>query len=229
MLCAALTLTAAAQESRQYQIKVGDFTELYVMDNINVNYTNQPDGVCTVTFDATDPTASLVSVESKKEKLTLRLTDDGLKTTSVPTLNVCSTMLFKAQNNGDSTVTVTNTPHIPKFTGRLEGNGSLIVNDIDATEVNMKKFTGKGEIVVTGKCQTASLGNTGTGTVNCAGLKAEDSKCNILGTGAIYTCVSGTLSVTGVSGTIYYTGNPADIKSRALGVKLRAIEQLRAE
>lgn len=32
-----------------------------------------------------------------------------------------------------------------------------------------------------------------------------------------------------MSGTVYFGGNPKDIKSRTLGVKLKPIEQLEAE
>lgn len=215
---------------REYHIPVTDFTELVVMDGINVTYTGGDGENPRVSFTADDASASIISVEAKKEKLVLRITPEGIAAgTPIPDLRVSSSKLEKVQNNGDSTVTVTANPHVIKFKGRLEGNGSLTLDSLDATEVNLKIFTGKGVITAEGVCETVSLGNTGTGVLDAAALKAEDAKCNVLGPGCIYVFVRNRLNVTGVSGTIYYAGNPADIRSRALSVKLRPLDRQHAE
>lgn len=227
-LISLLGLINVSLGAKTYEIGISDFTDLTVRDGISVSYTNS-NGNQKARIIGDDDNVSKISVESRGDKLVVSLTDAGLSSSFIPRVEVTSTMLFKVQNNGDSTVTVRNTPKVPKFSGRLEGNGALIIEDLDATEVTIKKFTGKGDIKVTGVCETASIGNTGAGAVDCAGLKAVDAKCNVLGTGSIYVNASGILSVTGVNGTVFFTGYPTEMKSRALGVKLRPIEQQPAE
>lgn len=229
LLMTSVLNTAHAQNFSEFP--VADFTELCVDDGVKVIYhvTSEGDAPRVFVNGGTDETMSMVTVQSGKEKLIVRLTDDGLKCSNLPTLTVTSSKLIKVQNNGDSLVVVENNCAVPKFSARLEGNGLLQVNHIEAEEVSVSKFTGKGTVTVSGQCEKASLSNTGTGCVDCAALKAADAKCNIVGTGHIYCNVSGILSVTGVSGTIFFTGMPSDIKNRALGVKLRPIEQLKAQ
>ncbi|MCM1336544.1 MAG: DUF2807 domain-containing protein [Candidatus Amulumruptor caecigallinarius] len=229
-LLAALALSAPAAGAKTYEIpEVADFTELTVADPVNVVYNNAPGGA-TAVISGPDATVSYVIVESAKGKMTIRLSDDGLNATDLPTVTVTSPRLVKAQNNTDSTLTVNlSGERLEKFTGRLEGNGRLDINGLNAGEVNVKKFTGRGVINASGECDVLSANNTGTGSINCGGLTAGESKCKVVGTGSICTHVTKTLSVTGVSGTVYYTGTPAEIKSRTLGVKLRPIEQQPAE
>ncbi len=234
-LCAsvAIILTAhltSAQTLKPYSLKLNDFTELKVLDDINVNYstTASADSV-EAHFEAPDNMVSAIRFEQKDGRLTLRLSENMLEAKGIPTVHVSSTMLIKIQNNGDSTVTAMTDVRVPKFQARLEGNGKLAIVGVNAPEVNVKKFTGNGTITVEGECTTASIGNTGTGIVNCAALLSQTAKCNIIGTGSIYCHASQTLSVTGMSGTIYFGGNPRDIKSRSLGVKLKPIEQLEAQ
>lgn len=234
-LCASVAMMAMAavinaQTVKDYSLKLNDFTELRVLDGINVNYipTSSADSV-RAWFEAPDNMASAVKFEQKDGRLTLRLSENMLEAQGIPTVNVASTMLIKIQNNGDSTVTAMTDVRVPKFQARLEGNGHLNISGINAPEVNIKKFTGNGTITVEGECTTASIGNTGTGSVNCASLLTQNAKCNIIGTGSIYCYATASLSVTGMSGTVYFGGNPKDIKSRALGVKMKPIEQLEAE
>ena len=236
-LCAAMAVTMAtdsaicAQTVKDYSLKLNDFTELKVLDGINVDYSIAPSADSVQAhFEAPDNMASAIRFEQKDSRLTIRLSEEMMDAKSIPTVHVSSTMLVKIQNNGDSTVTAnTGNVRVPKFQVRLEGNGSLIVAGVSAPEVNVKKFTGRGTIAVEGECTTASIGNTGTGSVNCASLLSQDAKGNVIGTGSIYCHATGTLSVTGMSGTVYFGGNPKDIKSRTLGVKLKPIEQLEAE
>ena len=230
-ITALLLLPSVHAAAKTYEIpEVADFTELVVADPVNVVYSTAPGGA-TAVVSGPDATVSYVIVESAKGKMTIRLSDDGLNARDLPTVTVTSAKLVKAQNNTDSTLTVNLRPaeRLDKFNGRLEGNGVLTITGIDATEVSLKKFTGRGVITASGSCGVLSVNNTGTGSINCADLTAREAKCKVVGTGSIYVHVTEQLSVTGVSGTVYYTGTPAEIKSRTLGVKLRPIEQQPAD
>lgn len=204
-----LPLAILSGEARTYEIpEVADFTELTVMDPVNVVYSPAPGGA-TAVITGPDETVSYVIIESAKGKMTVRLSDDGLNASNLPIVKVTSPKIVKVQNNTDSTLTVdAGGERVEKFTVRLEGNGRLDVTGVNAGEVNVKKFTGRGVITVSGSCDVLSASNTGTGSVDCGGLAARDAKCRVVGTGNIYTHLSGVLSVTGVSGTVYYTGTP---------------------
>lgn len=229
LLSASAALLADTQVARQ--ISVPDFQTLVVMDGVDVTYHHADStGTGTVNFIGGNPsTLSMVTVDEGKEKITVRLSDDGLNASGLPRLEVFSSKLTKVQNNGDSTVRVLSNPVVEKFSVRLEGNGTIEARGIQAREVNVSKFTGKGTVTVEGTCQKASIKNTGTGKVDCGSLETVDAKCNILGTGKIYCNVSGQLKLTGVSGTVYFTGHPTNIKNIALGVKLIPVEQMIAE
>lgn len=229
-IAALIVLLPLVAGAKTYEIpEVADFTELTVMDPVNVVYTTAPGGA-TAVISGPDATVSYVIVESSKGKMTVRLSDDGLNARDLPTVTVTSPKLVKAQNNTDSTLTVNaGDIRLDKFTGRLEGNGVLNLSGLNAVEVSVKKFTGRGVINASGACDVLSANNTGTGSINCGALTARDVKCKVVGTGSIYVHVTNLLSVTGVSGTVYYTGTPSEIKSRSLGVKLKPIEQQPAE
>lgn len=230
LITAIMAMASLECRAKTYEIpEVADFTELTVMDPVNVVYSTAPGGA-TAVISGPDATVSHVIVESAKGKMTIRLSDDGLYATQLPTVTVTSPKLVKAQNNTDSTLTVhAGDIRLEKFTARLEGNGTLNLSGVNAEEVSIKKFTGRGVIDASGVCDKLSVNNTGTGSINCAALTATDANCKVVGTGAIYVYVTNLLSVTGVSGTVYYTGTPSEIKSRTLGVKLKPIEQQPAE
>ena len=81
------------------------------------------------------------------------------------------------------------------------------------------RFTGKGLVAISGKCDKASLKCTGTGMIDASGLVATDVNCRIIGTGSIYCRVAGGSLTTRGSGPgkVYFTGIPAEIKSRHIG------------
>ena len=59
--------------AEKYEIKVGEFSELVVNDNINVVYDNITDSVGFVRFDIEKKYASYIMVNRSKEKLKIQL------------------------------------------------------------------------------------------------------------------------------------------------------------
>lgn len=85
--------------------------------------------------------------------------------------------------------------------------------------------TGNGHLVVTGTTRDANLKNVGTGTLEASGLKSENTKCHVLGTGPIDCNASVTLSINGAgSGKVYYGGSPSKITNRSLGIKAISVD-----
>lgn len=222
------SLSAYAEKTRsRYCLDVHDFTELKVTNGLNVDYVCSADSAGLAVFDTTDDLASIIMF-SNNDKGTLRveLNTDGFKYHDLPTIRLYSSFLNKIENAGDSLVRVLTVAPCPEFNATVIGNGRLSVRDIHATTVNGKIKTGKGQLVINGKCTKANLHNTGTGSIQADGLEAAEVKCSIFGTGPIGCHATGALISQGMgSGKVYYRGpETLKIRSRGLGVKVIPID-----
>lgn len=215
------TSSANGAEKSHYELKVNDFTELKVVDAVNVDYACHPDSAGLAVFDATPETASTILFSNNgKNRLTIQVATDGLLTNSLPTIKVYSNYLVKVENSGDSLVRVLTVAPGPKFTATLIGNGRLSVRDIKANQVEASIKTGNGQMAVGGKCRDVNLHNTGTGSIQADGLVANNVKCSVVGTGTIGCHVKDVLSIQGMgTGKVYYAGEPSKIKNRSMGIK----------
>ncbi len=218
-------VSANAAGLSRYELEVKDFSELKVIEGINVDYKSDPDSAGRAVFTATAEQAQLLMFTNKKECLEVQLATTGAGAKDLPTVTVYSNYLTKVENTGDSTVRILNIGAGPKFKARLVGNGRLIVRDIKATQVEGSIETGNGQMVIYGKCQTAKLSSTGTGSIQADDLEATDVSIKSWGTGSIGCNVnSGNLSIVGAgSGKVYYKGKPSSIKNRSVGVKAVAL------
>lgn len=209
-------------EAADYKLDVQDFTELKVTDNINVEYHCSSDSAGWAYFTCEPEVSSKLIFSNNKSCLHIQVTTDELAPTDVlPTLHVYSSMLAKVENDSDSTITIVNNVPVPSFKCRVVGNGTVIVNNVDANSVEAAITTGKGHIViVNGKSQKAKLSNIGTGPLEAGALKARSVKVTLFGTGDIDCTATESLSIYGAgSGKVYYNGNPEKISNRSLGVK----------
>lgn len=228
IFAAASGICAVAQEMADYRLQVQDFTELKVTDAINVDYRCSPDSAGWAYFTTTPDVAENLLFSNNKATLTIQLGPDiDDKPVVLPTIRVYSTALAKVENSADSTVRVlTNVPQ-PSFRAQLIGNGTLIVRQVRATNVDAGINTGNGHLVIThGTAARAKLTNVGTGPLEAGGLEAQRVKVMAFGTGPIDCHATESLTVYGAgSCTLHYIGKPEKVTNRSIGVKLVEVNQ----
>ena len=224
IVAAIIPLVASAVEPTRYNLKVNDFTELKIVDDINVIYRNHPDSVGRVVFSATPDQASAFIFQPDGSKLEIQLAPEAASNPSgLPTVVAYSTYLTKAENDGKGHLKIESVAPGPKFKCVLVGNGRLTASGLQFNQVEASLMTGNGEIAVSGQADVAKLSSTGTGQIQADELKAREAKCRIVGTGSIGVNASESLVVSGMgSGTVYYIGNPS-LKNRTRGVKTQQL------
>lgn len=206
----------------KYELNVGEFHELKVVDGINVTYSCNPDSAGQAVFICNPEDASIFIFSNPKDKgvLSIQLSSKGVECQSLPEVRVYSSYLTKVENSGDSLVKVTKVSEGPKFSAQLIGNGRIVVNNIKSTEVNAGLTTGNGTLVLSGTCDIARIKLVGTGVIQADALKAKNVSVKAGGTGSVGIWATEHLSVSGVGSTkIYYKGDP-EIKKSALGTKI---------
>ena len=221
----ALTMTCKAQETQRFVVKVGDFTQLSVVNHINVEYRCNPDSTGLAVFTAMPELANqIVFSNNNKGKLSLTVASDSIYKKQVPKVVVYSGYLTHAENFGDSTLLITNVAPTPFVKFKLINNGTLKVASVEATTVEVEILTGKGDVEVAGKCTDLKVKNTGKATIDTENLVATNVNCRIIGTGKVYCRVNGGVLAVNGSGTgkVYYRGTPSEVKSFQLGT-LKAI------
>ena len=86
-------------------------------------------------------------------------------------------------------------------------------------------MAGRGQLVISGECDNASMSLAGTGTIQADALKASNVSCYCTGTGSVGVSAAKTLTLRGAgSSTVYYTGDPVINKKIAVGLKLERLE-----
>lgn len=221
----ALCGTISAQELNRYEVNVGDFNELNVIEGLKVDYVQSADSAGIATFDTTPDMASLLMFTNNKEKLDIQIATDGINYTNLPPITVRSRFLTKVSNSGDSLVRVLSVEPCANFKARLIGNGQIAVHGVDANYVDCSLDTGNGVIAIDGKTQKAKFTLVGTGSIQADDLIADEVKCSLLGTGSIGCHPTTQLTVVGASsGKVFYRGEPK-VKNRSIGVKINPIEE----
>ncbi|MDE6453598.1 MAG: DUF2807 domain-containing protein [Muribaculaceae bacterium] len=223
---AAVCALAAAAQTKDYSLRLDDFSELKVVDGINVVYHTSQDSAGLVTYTCAPEIADKIIFESGRKRLKIEVAfDENGPLCGLPEVHVYSAILGKVENSGDSTVTVNMSNALPAFKARVVGNGTLVVRGIYATNVEGRISTGHGHLVLIGRAATAKLSNVGTGPIEAGALEAKDVKCWMLGTGPVDCFATEKLTVLGAgSGTVYYKGAPKEIVNRTIGVKTQEIK-----
>lgn len=212
-------VAAYGQNLTKYELKVGEFNELKVVDGINVDYKCNNDSAGLAVFTSLPEKASAFIFNNKKGKLSMQISTESVGMKDMPTVTVYSKYLTKVENSGDSTVRVLSVAKGPKFAATLMGNGRLAIRDIEMVEVNGKIATGNGTLVLDGSCEKANYTFMGTGVIQADGMKAEQVSVKASGTGSIGVWAVSKLSIMGAGSTkVYYKGNP-EIKNRSVGIK----------
>lgn len=223
------TLSANAQEKKQYKVDVKDFNELRVIEGLNVDYVCSDDSAGIATFVTTPEYASVLMFTNNKERLDIQISTDGIDYDGLPLITVYSRFLTKVENSGDSLVRVRSLKPAPKFSARLIGNGRMSVRGIDANTVEGRLDTGNGTLHLQGRANKATLKTVGSGSIQADEMPAQEIDCSLLGTGYIGCAPVKSLNVKGMNGKVYHKGQPESIKNRALGVKVIPIDDNAAE
>lgn len=224
-LLACFAVIGVQAQKRHYAVDVHDFTNLDIVEGINVVYTTSADSAGWVSYDCAPAMASHLLFSNDKNTLKVQIDRDGLPNEPLPVLYVKSSNLVKAENSGDSTMVIKNLKPVNTLSLKLMGNGKMTVEDIQADEVDASLSLGKGTITLSGTAKKAKYSNVSTGDILADGLKASFVTCNNTGTGTIRCFSDQTLKVRSVgSGTVVYSGEPRDISKTMLGGKLKKAE-----
>ena len=219
MLMALVATVGLAQVSR-HEFKVGNFTQLSLVDNINVNYRCNADsaGLAVITCSQ-DVADHLMFSLSSKGRLSIQVEDEYERVGHLPTITVFSSSLDEAENSGDSTLRLSKLPPMKAFKVRLTDNGKIIVRGVRASKLELQILSGKGKIIADGSCDELALRLVGTGEIQADKVRATDVSCRIMGTGSIGCDVNGgELKVSGSgTGKVYYKGEPSKVSVRKLG------------
>ena len=208
----------------RYELKVGDFDELKVVDGINVEYVCDRSRAGTVEFETTRELASAVIFEPSKGKLSIKLTARETPYEGLPLVRVYSSQLQSASNEGDSLLRIKSLPQNVRFSCRVIGNGTLAVRDVCVGNIKASILSGRGVIALDGRCDKASLKVTGAGVIQADDLQATDVSCTLTGTGVINCYATSLLDVGGLGGKVFYRGTP-ELKKRFLStVKVNPID-----
>ena len=219
ILIVATALTMSAQVTR-HEVKVGDFSRLVLLDDINVNYRCNTDSAGLVVFDCSKEIADhLIFSLSDKGRLTIQVDDEYERKGNLPLLTLYSSTLDEAENAGDSILRIAKLPPLKAFKVRLIDNGKVIVRGVRASQLELQILSGKGKIIADGSCDDLSLRLVGTGEIQADKVTATNVSCRIMGTGSMGCNVQGgELKVSGSgTGKVYYKGNPSKVTVRKLG------------
>ena len=219
LLAVTVTLVASAQVER-HEFKVGDFSRLTLIDDINVNYRCNADsaGMAVVTCSK-DVLDHILFNISSKGRLSIQLDDFIERMDNLPLLTVYSSSLVEVENDGDSTLRVMGLPPMRDFKVRLTDNGKVIVRGVRASQLELHILSGKGKIIAEGSCDDLSLRLVGTGEIQADQVDAVNVSCRIIGTGSMgCNVLGGELKVSGSgTGKVYYKGSPSKVTVRKLG------------
>ncbi len=220
-----VTLILRAETPGIYRLKIGDFTELKVLDGLNIDYYSSTDSAGYAVFTCEPSVASSFIFDRNNTKLTVRLSAENPPSGPLPKVRIYSRYLIKAENKSDSTLRVLSVAQGPKFEGGVEGNGTLVVRDVLANEVKLSMRLGHGMIVASGEFDKLNVKFVGTGVVQADDLKAANVSVNGSGTGSVGIWAVDKLSLFGMGSTsVYYKGHP-EIKNRSVGLKLTPLAQ----
>ena len=226
LLLGTVTFVTAKAETTDYKLDVHDFSELVVVDGINVDYFCKPDSAGIAVFSCEPEMASHIMFSQKNDRLTIRTDADEHPIAGVPGVRVYSSSLAKVENSGDSTLRVHVTAPVSTFKAKQIGNGTLIIDNIVADRVDAGITTGKGLLVINGKAQKATITNVSTGPIDASSLEVGDLKCVLFSTGNIEANPVDNLRVHGTGpGAVIYKKRPAKVSNRSIGVKVHSGEE----
>lgn len=216
-----LLLAAMTAAASDYTLTVQDFSELRVVDGVNVIYKESADSAGTVRFSADGDLASKLTFTNHKDRLTIQTLADETPIPGMPTVTVYSNGVSLIQNDGDSLTTVTLKTPVRNLKIKQIGNGAIDVRGISADRLEAVIATGCGKIDLQGKAKEAKYSNIGTGRLDAGDVEAGKVSAFIMGSGPVEVFTDGELTAKGIGpGRVLYVGTPSKIRNRSLGVRI---------
>lgn len=218
-----VSAVALHAQSHHYELRVGDFNEVKILDNVNVIWKCNPDSTGFATFySPSDYVDAFILSNNGKGTLKVQVSSEALSKGNIPTLCLYSDFLTYVGNYSVSSVKIINPPACALLKITQEGNGKIDAYGVKCTTLEAKLLTGKGTVTVSGECSLAKLSLTGTGEVRADELKAPEVKCSFRGTGSIFCWPEELLQTKGIGTTkIYYKGVPDEIIKKGGGSVLQ--------
>lgn len=210
VLCALLAYTGVqAQDLHEYLFKVGQFDKVRVLDNVNVVYRCVPDSTGYAAYHGEEDFCDSFILTNSGGTLKIQVSTEDVGKPGLPTLYIYSDFLTSVENSSNFTTTVQSPAPCAKLKALQIENGSLRIENAQATEVEAAVVAGHGNIFLSGDCNCAQFRMMSAGTINADMLKAQDVKCRVFGAGTIGCWAVQSLKSRGLGSTkIYYKGHP---------------------
>lgn len=207
------SIAVLAQDCHSFALKVGEFNQLKVQDNATVVYTANPDSIGYAWFKGDDKHADAFLFSNSNGTLKIEVKSKDPMPENLPTIYVSSTFLTSVESSSKGTVSAFNPAPTVDFKVKLEGNGSVEIQNIKATKVEAKLITGNGTISLSGKCNEAKFIMAGAGVIQADALESTGVECLGFFSGSIDCYPEKELKVKGIGTKIYYKGDPKIKKS----------------
>lgn len=205
-----LRADAADDTMHRYELEVGAFDRLTLYDNASVIYRSVPDSTGFIAYEGVEDFADAFIFENADGNLKIQVSTEDVGKPGLPVIRVYSDFLTSVENSSDSVVRIEASTPVPKFSAKLIGNGTILADGINATDVRATIVTGNGTISLEGATRKAQLKMIGTGIIQADRLKADDVRCSVVGNGQIGCWAIEKLDVRGLgSSKIYYKGKPS--------------------
>lgn len=205
-----LTAIAAGAKTNTYKIKIGQFDRIRITDNVNVVYKCIPDSTGMIKYSGNQEFADAFIFSNNNGCLHIQVNTEDVDKPDLPVLYIYSDFLTNVENSSDFNTTIISPAPVPQFKATQVGNGSIDIEDLAATKVNLTVNTGRGSITCSGSSEKAILKLVGTGIIQADRLKSDYVKCSIAGSGSIGCWPLQKLETKGIGSTkIYYKGSPA--------------------
>lgn len=205
LLAAVASMSAPAKD---VIYKVGPFDRLTQSGSIDIVYKSVPDSTGIACYRSDKDFDPAIEIVNNKGRLSIKETA-GHNLGKLPTLYVYSDYLSQVKSEGIATLDIHLSTSTPVLSVNLVGNGRIICDGVNSTDVSASITTGNGTIALRGECTEADFKLTGKGVIQADELKADNVKCSAMGTGSIGCYAVKNLDVRGIGTTkIYYRGLP---------------------
>ncbi len=216
----AMTAVSAQTEPMQFKLYVQNFSELTVVDGVNVDYRAVPDSAGWAVFTCLPEKASQLMFTNNRNKLTIQTAADEHPLPDMPRVTVYSEKLQHATNTGDSTLRLLTLVPVERLKIKQMGNGHIDVPALQVNVVDASVDTGCGTVRLAGKAGKAKLRNVGTGCLDASKLVVDEASIFIAGPGPVETSATKKIVYYGFGpGMVISHVKAEKVSNRSIGVR----------